>query len=540
MNYNNGLQSVLFYASGANAQTIDSLNTSFRQKASKLATGTSIKPEDIAAYYLGKAFENDDDVLSKFNKPQVADKFVIDFQPYEIEDNPFTLNKIVRFRQKINNISVYGSNINVEIDNKQNLVSINSSIAPAIYVDTVAKVSPAVALKKAAKYIENSIPASVIPLLYIYFENEKWKLVYVVKNVLSMKQYMPGKIEVEQSLRYVDVILDAQTGNILTETPQSFGLLADANGDDDKSYSIFVRQNNETLELVDDELNVITYDLNFKMYSSDGVLPGTMIDNSSSNFLPAGINAHFNACQVARFLKNILRRNSIDNKSMHIISTVRCIERAGMKEWGNARWYANQMVYGQVKEHGKFKTIARSLDVVAHEIFHAVISYTCKLKYENQSGALNESYSDIFGVIISNFNLPSIDDWNWEIGEIIKVESMRNMADPGKHGQPAHMDNYEDLPPANDSGGVHLNSGIHNKAAHNIMSTKNGEIYLFKPDELAVLFYNGLTQLSICSGFSDSYRSILNAANSLFKNANKDQKMNAIKIAFESVGILDS
>src|SRR6478735_9567747 len=113
MEYNNGLQSFLFFESVSNQQTIKNLNDSFQQKVSKLAAGTTIKPEDAAKFYLEKTFEDDKGNLSSFNKPKVNAEFIVDFEPYQVEDNPFTLNKTIRLRQKINNISVYGSNVNV-------------------------------------------------------------------------------------------------------------------------------------------------------------------------------------------------------------------------------------------------------------------------------------------------------------------------------------------------------------------------------------------------------------------------------------------
>ncbi len=277
MNYNNGLQSFLFYESDSNHQTIKNINTSFQQKASRLAAGTSVKPEDAAAFYLEKIFAEKLGALSTFNKPQANAESIIDFQSYQVENNPFTLNKIIKFRQRVNNISVYGSNVNVEIDSDQKFVSINSSIAPMVHVDTVANISPADALKVASAYIENTIPSSIIPLLYIYFDDKKWKLVYVIKNVITKKKYAEDEKEADSSLNYINVIVDGQTGKVLKETARSFSLQAEATGDDGKAYSIAVRENNNALELADDELNVITYDLNFDSYIIDGRLPGTMI-----------------------------------------------------------------------------------------------------------------------------------------------------------------------------------------------------------------------------------------------------------------------
>ena len=87
------------------------------------------------------------------------------------------------------------------------------------------------------------------------------------------------------------------------------------------------------------------------------------------------------------------------------------------------------MVYGQVKfPDGSFYSIANMLDIVGHEMFHGVTDHTARLEYVTQSGALNESYSDIFGTIIANYRKP-IGRWQWNIGDRLRREGHR----PAQH-----------------------------------------------------------------------------------------------------------
>lgn len=514
-----------------------------------MVAGTIMAPEEAAKNHLEKMFESKANSLAHFNKPQSINGSKIDFSSFQTIETPFTGNRMVKFRQKINNISVYGSCINVEIDKDYNLVSITSFIDESININTVAKTSAAEAIKIAEDYTGNKIPPSVIPLLYIYFDENQWKLVYFIKHIIGKK----GDSHLQQDdnqhsckhsyLNYINIIIDANSGKMIKEAPAAMSLEITTTGDDDLQYKIAVREHNSFFELFDEDLNVITYDLNFESYNNTDKLPGSIIRKNGDGWLSAGVNAHHNACVVAKFLKEVLQRNGIDNKGMSLISSVRCVETPGIQNWNNAAWLSElkQMIYGQIKSGQTYKTLALSLDVVAHEIIHGVTQFTSSLDYENQPGALNESYSDILGIIISNYDNKNQDTWNWELGEGVNGIPFRDISTPEKYAQPSHMQNYRDLPNnrPNDYGGVHINSGIHNKAAYNlIMSKDTNGAYLFTIEDCARIFYLGLIQLSNSSGFSDSYKSILNAANSLFKHdTKKDIKIKAIKSSFESVGI---
>jgi Zn-dependent metalloprotease len=200
------------------------------------------------------------------------------------------------------------------------------------------------------------------------------------------------------------------------------------------------------------------------------------------------------------------------------------------------------MVYGQVDFNGTLRSLASNLDVVAHEMFHGVTVATCNLQYQDQSGALDESYADIFGTIISNFHIPNIDKWNWQCGDATSTseKAFRDMSDPTLFKQPKHMQHY--LQTSKDYGGVHTNSGIHNFAAYCIMTSKDDAgNFLFTPTELAALFYLSLTQhLNAQSQFNESRTGVIQWARSLFSNLPADAleaRVKAIENGFSAAGI---
>ena len=174
---------------------------------------------------------------------------------------------------------------------------------------------------------------------------------------------------------------------------------------------------------------------------------------------------------------------------------------------------------------------------------HGVTETTSNLVYRNQSGALNESFSDIFGVLINNWypNEPNpITAWNWEIGPGLGSNNLplRDMSDPTRTNDPDHMDDY--LHTVRDNGGVHTNSNIHNKAAYNVLTAvdANGD-NVFTPMEVAILYYYTLMRLHRTADFLDTLR-VLKSVTSTYFSGNLQQqseKRQAIEDAYQSVGI---
>ena len=172
-------------------------------------------------------------------------------------------------------------------------------------------------------------------------------------------------------------------------------------------------------------------------------------------------------------------------------------------------------------------------DVVAHEYTHAVTQYTGDMIYQFEQGALNESISDIFGVFIQQRSTGNFNDW--ELGEGIGTV-FRDMSNPTLYGDPDHVSLYQELGLAFDLGGVHINSGIPNKAAY--LMVTGGTAYGVPVtgiglDKTEQIFYAALTNyLSPLSGFRDARDSTIQACNDLIGQfgiiaANCDQVQNA-------------
>ncbi|RAY12130.1 peptidase M4 family protein [Actinomadura craniellae] len=171
------------------------------------------------------------------------------------------------------------------------------------------------------------------------------------------------------------------------------------------------------------------------------------------------------------FFEAAYQRNSIDGAGLAMVSTVHY-----GRDYANAFWNGEQMVYGD-GDGVLFNAFTGPLDVTGHELVHGITQYTANLDYYGQSGALNESISDVFGALIAQWHLgQTADQADWLIGAGLLADdvdgvALRSMKEPGtayddprlgKDPQPGHMDDF--VHTYRDNGGVHINSGIPNRA----------------------------------------------------------------------------
>ncbi|KAK3938575.1 putative peptidase [Diplogelasinospora grovesii] len=203
-------------------------------------------------------------------------------------------------------------------------------------------------------------------------------------------------------------------------------------------------------------------------------LPGELLRvEGQKASLDAGANEAFdNVGKVLDFYLKTFDWKSIDNRNMHVLSSVHF-----GKEYENAFWDPDrmQMVFGD--GHDFLYHFTKCIDVIGHELTHAVTEHTSPLEYEGQAGALNEHISDVFGIMIKQkVEDETADKADWLIGEgcllpDVKGVALRSMKEPGtayndprfgKDPQPAHMSGYK--PTTEDNGGVHMFSGIPNRA----------------------------------------------------------------------------
>jgi Zn-dependent metalloprotease len=194
--------------------------------------------------------------------------------------------------------------------------------------------------------------------------------------------------------------------------------------------------------------------------------------------------------------QEVYGRNSIDGAGLPLDATVHY-----GRLYDNAFWNGERMVFGD-GDGEVFARFTASLSVIGHELSHGITQFSAGLVYRGQSGALNESVSDVFGALVEQYTLgQSAAEASWLIGEGIftdEVEgsALRSMKAPGtaydddvlgKDPQPAHLDDYIDTD--DDDGGVHLNSGIPNRAFYLVADALGGSAW----DRAGRIWYDTIT-----------------------------------------------
>ncbi len=243
------------------------------------------------------------------------------------------------------------------------------------------------------------------------------------------------------------------------------------------------------------------------------------------------VSAHYNAGKAYEYFNQTFQRNSINGQGGNIISLINITEEDG-SQMDNAFWNGAAMFYGN--GNTAFNApLAKALDVAGHEMSHGVIQNTANLEYQYESGALNESFADIFGAMIDR------DDW--QMGEDVvsrqffPTGALRDLANPNNGGnslndngwQPDHVD--EQYSGSADNGGVHINSGIPNRAYY-LFATAIGK------EKAEQIFYRALTIYLVRSSvFVDLRIAVLQAATDLH-GANSPE-VTAAANAFDAVGI---
>lgn len=307
------------------------------------------------------------------------------------------------------------------------------------------------------------------------------------------------------------------------------------------------------LYFIDAQTGVVTYNFNNlphaknrQIYNANGAcstnsLPGSLTaTEATGNSLPAGAAQDaFNYSGTAYdYFQTQFGRDSFDNAGGAIITSVN-FGTSGLCNSSafNAFWTGSQMVFGT--GGGSTNHFANAEDVVVHEFTHAVTQYTGGMIYQFEQGALNEAISDIFGAFAEQRSTGDFNDW--ELGEDLG-SPIRDMSNPPLYSQPDHMVNYNELGWATDNGGVHINSGIPNKAAYLMVvgGTFNGvsvsAIGLTKTEQI---FYRALTNyLSPLSGFNDIKDSTLQACNDLIGTFSiTSENCNQVQQAWAAVGL---
>lgn len=261
------------------------------------------------------------------------------------------------------------------------------------------------------------------------------------------------------------------------------------------------------------------------------ILPGTtvacnMVEATSSKDADV-VSAWTLSDYFVRFCHDVLKRNSFDRTMK---STVHYYIK-----YNNAFFNGSQIIYGD-GDKIVFEDFAQDPSVVFHELWHAVTDRTCGLDYNDQSGALAESLSDVFASIIMQWmHGESVDEASWLIGErcLISIDgnsyALRSLADPGTafvdhpylgtDDQPQDMNHYSGS--SEDNNGVHRNSGIPNHAFYLFAKAVGGDSW----DIPCKIWYGAITTAGLVSPgatFAEFAQATITTASDLYGSSTPD------------------
>lgn len=352
----------------------------------------------------------------------------------------------------------------------------------------------------------------------------------------------------------VDIIIDEQSGNILGENSLIYYHNGTANTRYNGTRTIGATQLTPNYVLCDMTRGngIFTQNLNHtnntnnltEITDADNIWTTNEFHNQSKD--DGALDVHWAAMKTYDYFNTVFNRSSYDNAGGPINCYVHYWTNYENAFWSSTK---NAFCFGDGNEDYDIMT---SLDIVAHEFGHALCAYTAKLKYEGESGAINEGLSDIWAACVENYH--TSDKQTWLIGEDIDIRTghnaLRNMSNPKVEGQP---DTYggtfwaetTDCTPtdSNDYCGVHTNSGILNYWFYLLCQGGSGTNDLNNAytvtgiglDNAAKIVYRAETNyLTATSNYADMRECTIKATKDLFPNTTY---VNSVENAWYAVGV---
>jgi Zn-dependent metalloprotease len=452
-----------------------------------------------------------------------------------------------RYQQTVRNATVFGGQITVIRDAD----GTNQTVIGAYFPDLQPKIAPTLSkdaarglvTKDIGKRGDFSTELRIDPRTDLFF--------YQVESIRPQSR----------PVRWID----AATG----ETVKAFNALAHGEGigvkGDEKSFS--TTENDGVFELLSQDDRQITLDAENTGQNGVPFSYHLMTDaddvwdllGNTSPAQPAGVDAHYYANVVDDFYADTFGRNSIDDEGMQILSLVHFGQN-----YCNAFWNGAYMTYGD-GNGTTCKSLSGGLDVDGHELTHGVTDFSSDLIYENESGALNEAFSDMMGNTIEFYaeenGLDPAAEPDWLIGEDVintpgdATPGFRNMADPGQDGDPDHVvDQYTG---EEDGGGVHTNSGIANHAYY--LTVEGGQNRGCTPgfdrpepthtedcdvvvapvglDRAAQVYYESFTGLTEYANFCDARAATIAVAKTSSRGLDQARDFKQFAAAWDAVGV---
>jgi len=344
-----------------------------------------------------------------------------------------------RYQQTVDGAEVLGGQLSLILDADGKLTAVIGSHYPGLMSTNVVQLTPSQAKGIAIKKIGGA--GSWDTKLMIH--PQTGRQFYLVENRRDDSRWFQW--------------IDAEDGTIIN----SYDGLTTGSGvgvqSDTKNLTDLTTGNSSSgYEMISQDGRQTTYDARNRSR-----LPGNLATDNDDNWnlpgttspgQPALVDAHYFANVTDDYYSSTHGFDWITYYPQGMVSSAHV-----QRNYNNAYWNGSQMAYGD-GDGSNFVELSGDLDVVGHELSHGVTDATSDLIYQNESGALNEAFSDIMGTAIEFY----YGSGNWTIGEDVTPggNGIRNMANPGEDGDPSHYD--ERYTGTGDNGGVHINSGIAN------------------------------------------------------------------------------
>ena len=454
-----------------------------------------------------------------------------------------------RFQQTVDDVPVWEGEAIVHLNSDGELSSVTDELKASVAVSTQPNFSDKEALKLAKSFAKitdskgskNMTEEPKIEL-YVYRGEKRDHLTYRVE--------MPCLDGTENTSIPV-VFVDAQTGEKVFE----YNNLQTGSGTSLYSGTVTVDTSisGSTYYMEDLTRKMGTFNMNNTGDTTTGT-GGTQSRYTDANDIwdttaqRAGVDAHYGAAKTFDYFKNVHGRNGINGSGGPGTTTAAANSGISLivsrvhfgSGYNNAFWYNNQMTYGD--GNGTSFTPLTTLDIAGHEMTHGVTQYSANLTYSNESGALNESMSDVFGAMVELYARGgTITTDTWKIGEQAYTpntagDALRYMNNPHLAGNGGYTtdddpDHYaERYTGTSDSGGVHINSGIGNHAFY--LAVVGGTHHRsgvavtgIGADAAAKIWYRALTvYMTSGTNFAGARTAMLNSATDLYGSTSAQYK----------------
>ncbi|NNF35409.1 MAG: hypothetical protein HKN68_14965, partial [Saprospiraceae bacterium] len=350
--------------------------------------------------------------------------------------------------------------------------------------------------------------------------------------------YLCYKVDVyiQDPVSRVDVYVDASTGKIVEKIDKVHTIDMDLTGMSKYNGNVNIkgqknsnnyRLRNQTHKIETFSLNGTTdYNVAVDVNSND-----TYIDED-----PIAVQAHYGAENTYTYFNDKHGRDSYDDNGTSIKSYVHY-----STNYANAFWDGIKMTYGD--GNGSTVDALVSVDIVAHEITHGVTQYSAELLYKYEAGALNESFSDIFGEAVENYAQGS-NDWLMGAEIFMNGGAIRSLDNPNTYNDPdTYMGDHYYIG-GSDHGGVHTNSGVQNYWFYLLSEGGSGVndhgesfgVNAIGIDKAAAIAYRNLTTyLGVYSNYYNAREGAIQAAIDLY--GNHSPEVIAVTNAWHAVGV---